>query len=94
MRSLFWDTRIERIDPVRDAEYILARVLEFGRLVDVKWLIRRYGIDRIHDFFRDSGHPELSRRTIGFWRAILRAENETWRSPPEFRRSKAAYWAD
>lgn len=94
MRALFWDTRLTRIDPERDADFVLARVLEFGRLCDVRWLIRRYGLDRIHHFLATSGHPELTRRTIAFWRAALHAEDETWRNPPAFRRSSSAYWAD
>ncbi len=93
MRSLFWDTRLDRVNLQRDASYVMARILEFGRAVDVEWLMRHYGLEAIHEFFRTSGNPELSPRTLAFWRAALHAEDETWRSPPAFRRSKFAYWA-
>ena len=39
-----------------------------------------------------SGHPELSPRTLAFWRAALHAEDELWRAPPAFRRRSSAYW--
>ncbi len=93
MRSLFWDTRLERVNLQRDADFILSRILEFGRARDVTWLIRRFGLERIHHFLATSGHPELSARTLCFWRAALHAEDETWLSPPAFRRSKFAYWS-
>jgi hypothetical protein len=32
------------LDLERNANYILARVLERGRLIDVRWLIRAYGL--------------------------------------------------
>jgi hypothetical protein len=65
-------------------------VLEHGRLADVSWIIDAYGLRRIHEYFREEGSPELSARTVGFWRAVFQAENETWQSPPEFRTSSFA----
>ena len=93
MRPLFWDSTLARIDLSRDAGYVMARVLEFGRARDVRWLIRRYGLPAIHDFFATAAHPELSPRTIAFWRTYLHAEGESWRRPPAFRRHSSAYWA-
>ena len=76
----------------RDANYILPRVLEFGRLVEVRWAIATYGMEGIHRFLRDVGHPELSDRTLRFWRVVLNAKDETWASPPAWRKSSAAPW--
>lgn len=93
-RWLFWDVDHDGLELLRDRNFILPRVLEFGRLEDVRWLITAYGMEGIHDFLRTVGHPELSRRTLGFWRAALKAEGETWASPPEWRKSNAAPWID
>ena len=41
MRSLFWETTLARINLERDANYVIARVLEFGLERDVRWLLRR-----------------------------------------------------
>jgi len=94
MKWLFWNVDFEGVDPARHARLVLARVLERGRLVDVRWAIERYGLDRIHRFFRDEGHPELTERTVRFWRAALNAENEAWASGPAWRRSSSAPWMD
>ena len=59
-RWVFWDVDAGALETKRDADYIVPRVLEFGRLVEVQWLIGVYGMDGIHRFLRDVGHPELS----------------------------------
>ena len=91
MRWLFWDVDVDRIDVDAHAYTILGRVLEFGRMVDVRWALATYGKERIHDFLRTSGHPELSDRTVGFW-AYFHAEDEAWQTPPAWRKSNVASW--
>jgi len=92
MRWLFWEIDPSRIDEQRDANFVIARVLEHGTLADVAWLRRRYGFDRIHAFFRDAGSPELSPRTISFWRAFFRASDESWAKPKSWRKRSAELW--
>jgi hypothetical protein len=94
LRWLFWEANFDELEAERDADFVLPRVLEHGRLVDVQWAIGEYGLPRIHRFFRDKGHPELSRRTVAFWRTVFDAEEETWASPPRWRASSAAPWVD
>jgi hypothetical protein len=94
MRFLFWNVDFERLDLERHEAAIMARVLERGRLTDVQWLIRAYGLTRIHRFLRELGHPEVSARTIAFWRAVFEAGEEEWASPPDWRRSSSAPWID
>jgi hypothetical protein len=77
---LFWEAVAETIDVERDADYVIPRILEFGRLADVRWGLQAYGAERIHRFLRDVGHPELSPRTLAFWRAFFRAEGEAWQT--------------
>ena len=92
VRWLFWEHDADALELVAHADTILARVLEHGRLADVRWLIDHYGFDRIHRFFREVGHPEISKRTESFWRAVLRAQDEPWRSPPDWRTNSSAPW--
>ena len=92
IRRLFWEANPASIDIEHHADSILARVLEFGRLVDVRWLIATYGMERIHRFFRDVGHPEITDRTVHFWRAVFRAEDEPWARPPAWRRTSDGLW--
>ena len=95
-RWVFWDVDVDALDTKRHVNYILARVLEFGRLAEVRWLIATYGMEGIHRFLRDVGHPELSERTLRFWRVALHAKDETWASPPAWRKSSGhrAEWRE
>jgi hypothetical protein len=93
MRWLFWEVDVDSLDADRDADFVLARLLEFGRMADVRWAMKHYGLDRIHRFFREVGHPELSGRTLAFWRAVFQAEDEPWQAPPDWRRNSNAPWS-
>jgi hypothetical protein len=94
MRWLFWEVDFGALDTEAHGDYILPRILERGRLEDVRWAIDTYGLVRIHAFFREVGHPELSGRTLAFWRALLQAEDETWQAPSRFRANNSAPWTD
>lgn len=92
LRWLFWESSFDELDTERDTSYILARVLEFGCLEDVRWVFDTYQSERVHQFFREVGHPELSNRTLAFWRTFFQAESEAWASPPAWRTSSSAPW--
>ncbi len=93
LRRVFWNVDFDDIDIEMDADGILPRILEHGNMRAVKWALATYGPARIHRFFREVGHPELSPRTIAFWRAYFRAEEEEeWASPPDWRRRSAGPW--
>ena len=92
MRWLFWESDFDALDVDRDTDYILARMLEFGDMATVHWLLGTFGEERVHQFFREVGHPELSRRTIAFWRAYFKAEDERWATSPQWRTHIAPLW--
>jgi hypothetical protein len=92
MRWLFWESSFDELEVERDATYVLARVLEHGRLEEVRWAFAAYGIERIRSFFEDVGHPDLSSRTLAFWRAFFHAQNEPWKSPPSWRSNSSIPW--
>ena len=87
LRWLFWEIDPTQLDLEAAADYIMARVLEFGRSREIRWLLEYYGPRRIHKFLREVGHPEISRRTLAFWRVFLGAETEKWSETPSFRNS-------
>lgn len=96
-RSLAWlfpEVELRALSAVRDGPFILARVLERGRLRDVRWAMDRFGLAGIHRFLREQGHPELSPRTLAFWRVVLDARKEAWKTPPAWRRSRIASWVE
>lgn len=93
LRWLFWDLDVENVDLEEHCAAVLGRVLENGRLCDVRVVLEIYGTRRIREFFRDGGHPLLSERTRCFWRAFFGAD-ETWPTRPDFRSPSAAPWID
>lgn len=66
--TLFWDAR--EIDPVRHADYIIARVLDYGDEKDVKPLREIYSDDDLIRVIRTRRglHP-MTRR---FWRVYFK----------------------
>jgi len=91
---LFWEVDVKKLDTRKHACSIIARVVEFGCLADVRWLIETCGMERIHRFFRDEGHTEISDRTLAFRRAVFEARGEAWASPPAWRRLNGDLWVD
>lgn len=92
LRWLFWNADFEALDCDAHADGVLARVVEHGDLVAVRWALGHFGPERIHRFFRDVGHPELSMRTLAFWRAFFDAEDEEWAQAPPWRRTSGVSW--
>ena len=92
IRWLFWDADVDSIDIERDADGVLARVLERGRLAEVRWALGTYGPERIHRFFEAGGHPCISRRTLSFWKAYFETEGKSWRAKASFRTSSSIPW--
>ena len=93
LKCLFWEVDFRKVDDERDVDYLLARVLEHGRLEDVQWVMKRYGLPRIHRFYREVGHPEVTERTRAFWRVVLHAERERWPKPPAWRQLNVGPWS-
>lgn len=96
-RSLGWlfpEHDLETLDALRDRRLVLSRILERGRMVDVEWCFRTYGLEGIRDFFHSGYHPEISPRTERFWRVVLDEKEAEWPKPPDFRRFSAGLWRD
>ena len=55
------------LDPDRDAEIIIERVLLSGNRDEVRWLIYQYGHTRVKKWISTSGSIRLSRRRYHLW---------------------------
>lgn len=91
---LFWDVDPDAIDLSRDRRYVLGRVLERGRLADVRWAVSVYALEGVHDFFKAGAHPEISRPTRCLWQAVFEDSGDQWPTPPSFRTTSAVPWID
>ena len=89
MKRLFWDKKINRNDLVNYPEWVIKRVLEYGKMEDVKFIISFLG-EKI--FFRNLLKVKFSsKKTDIFWQNILKKENITCMKKPLQNREKN-YW--
>lgn len=63
-RYLFWDSSVENIDPIRNRNYIIERVLSRGSLEDFYYLLQLYTTDEITTAVRNS--KVLDKKTVNF----------------------------
>ncbi|MCG8558031.1 MAG: hypothetical protein MJD61_22505 [Proteobacteria bacterium] len=89
---VFWDVDPSEIDLEGDSTYVIARVLEKGRMAEVRWLMRTYGLSSIHRVLATAANPELSPRTLAMWRVVLDAKDEPWANPPAWRQRSSIPW--
>lgn len=72
---LFWDTDPGKIDLRRNANYVIEKVLEHGRLGEMEWLAGVYPGRRILEVAETS--RSVSERSRNFWKIWLGAAVST-----------------
>lgn len=70
-RSLFWDTDLAKIDPKKNARYIIERILEFGNEDEVRWVWQNYSPKFIKHVMNKS-RGVLHRKSKALWSLILK----------------------
>jgi len=65
LTKVFWDTQIKDIDFKKQKDFVIARVLEHGRLADVEWLLKKYRRAAIKKTICQTHN--LSEKTANFW---------------------------
>jgi len=48
-KALFWDTKIEKINWIRSAFYIIKRVFEYGNEMEIKEIMKFYGREKVSE---------------------------------------------
>ena len=74
--GLFWDAKLDEIDPEAHASYVIGRVLSLGGLRQVRALVAFYGLERLRSFFLHGGLRHVDRRTASFWLLVLGLSRE------------------
>jgi hypothetical protein len=70
----FWDVEPAKMSLSRDAEFIVKRILEHGQTQDVKWVIKKYGLEMIKQVLLK--YRDFSRKTGLFWCQIIGLEKD------------------
>jgi len=71
-QALFWDVNPAKIDPKKNARYVVERVLDLGNDKEVKWLLKTYSkatLKKIVDKSRS-----LNPRTKSLWTLMLKSK--------------------
>lgn len=80
LAPFFQEYEFSHLDPDRDATIIIDRTLEYGNREEIRWLFRRYGIERVRRAVQERGARHLSPRSFTYWRLVLGID--TWRPHP------------
>ena len=68
-QSLFWDTDPSKIDPQKNAQYIIERVADFGHDDEVRWVWNYYDRSFLQKIIEKSRC--LRPRTKALWALLL-----------------------
>ncbi|OIP04133.1 hypothetical protein AUK18_00575 [Candidatus Beckwithbacteria bacterium CG2_30_44_31] len=69
LHKYFWEINPRELSLSEDADYIVARLLDYGKTQDIEWLLERFGKDRIKTVLKK--YRGISRKSAYFWSNIL-----------------------
>jgi hypothetical protein len=61
----FWDTPLSSIDPVQHRDFVIERLLQYGGMEGIRWMLQNWGPAAIQNVVISSRN--LSKMTAGFW---------------------------
>lgn len=62
-KSLFWD--VAKVDPRKNREFIINRILNYGDEADIRWIKEKYGENKIKKALLKS--RSLDNKSLSFW---------------------------
>jgi len=70
-QTLFWDVNPKNIDIKKNARYIIERILEFGNINEVGWMLRCYPKSVIKKVMR-LPRVQLSDKSKALWSLLIK----------------------
>jgi len=67
LRPFFQEYVLEDLDPERSASIVIERTLAWGGVPELRWLLIRYGRERLAEWVRHAGWRCLPRRRFKYW---------------------------
>jgi len=91
LRPLFWEVDFDRLRVQGHERYVIERVLEYGDLPEVKWMLGHFARQEIVQTLRRS--RGLSPKSANFWAFILGVPSEEIRClSTSFRQRPGKIW--
>ena len=70
-RPFFQEYDFEQIDPERDGDLVIERLLAYGNREEVRWLLKHYGQARLRNWLSEAGTRLLFQRRHRLWCVLL-----------------------
>lgn len=77
LRPLLWDVAFHTLSPEKHQTYICLRIMEYGDLNALRWMLRYYGKRRLREWLVARHGRGLSPRVLHFWRLVLNIPKRT-----------------
>lgn len=72
-RPFFQEYAFEQLDPDRNGDLVIERLLAYGNREEVRWLISYYGQARVRGWLAERGVRRLPKRRYRLWCIVLDA---------------------
>jgi hypothetical protein len=70
VKRLFWDVDKETVDLKLHRSYIVLRIMDYGNMDDVKWMLKTYSDEEIIEVVKK--RRGLTRKSAYFWSTYLK----------------------
>lgn len=85
--SLFWD--VESVDPQKNKQFIIERILNFGDEKDFRWAVGVYGEKDLKEAIMRN--QTIAKKSLSFWCQIFNINKEKCLTKQSMRR-QSAFW--
>jgi len=91
LRKYFWDADFAKINPEKYPYYFIERILEYGDMAAVKWMMENFEISEIKEtLLRKKG---ISRKSASYWALMFNIpENKILCLKKSYQEMKARHW--
>ncbi len=72
LKQYFWEVDFDSLNFKKSEDYIIARILEYGDIPAIRWLLKNADIEKIKEVVLSS--RSLSKKTANFWGLFFNLE--------------------
>lgn len=77
LRPLFWEVEFHKLLPEKHQSYICLRIIEYGDLQALRWMVGYYGKPRLRQWLIERQGRGVSPRALRFWQHALQIPKRT-----------------
>jgi hypothetical protein len=71
-QALFWDVNPVKIDPKKNSQYVIERILDLGNDKEVKWMLKTYNKSVLKKVVANS--RSIAPQTKSLWTLMLKVK--------------------